>query len=316
MKPHSLRSEFPLDPTALEILRAVTGEAASAGIECMIVGATARDILLTHVFGIPARRATHDVDFAVAIENWDQFEQMKSRLAARKGFEPSSRMKQRLYYLGDEKEHGHPLDLVPFGAIAQNTNEIAWPPDMQVIMNVAGYQEVLTAAEQVELAPGFFAKVASLAGLAILKLIAWSDRGASNPKDAHDLYQLITQYADAGNHDRLYESEFTLLEQAGYDPEIAGACLLGKDTALLATGTTYQQLMTILEQDHKRLALEMTKAIPVAIDLCTACRRAQRFGSRRKVMGSREYGWHRRVSSQPADRCRRWWARTAPRPTA
>ncbi|MGN6388723.1 MAG: hypothetical protein ACTHL1_04365 [Burkholderiaceae bacterium] len=112
MKPHSLRPEFPLDPTALEILRAMTDEAASAGIECMIVGATARDILLTHVFGIPARRATHDVDFAVAIENWDQFEQMKSRLAARKGFEPSSRMKQRLYYLGDEKEHGHPLDLV------------------------------------------------------------------------------------------------------------------------------------------------------------------------------------------------------------
>lgn len=232
----------------------------------MIVGATARDILLTHVFGIPPRRATYDVDFAVAVENWAQFEQLKSRLAARKGFEPCERMKQRLYYRGQEKERGHPLDLVPFGGVAQNTNEIAWPPDMQVTMNMAGYQEVLNAAEQVELAPGCIAKVASLAGLAILKLIAWSDRGSTNPKDAHDLYQIMTKYADAGNVDRLYDAEFTLLETAGYDPETAGACLLGKDAALLASEPTYQQLMAILEQDYDRLALEMVKSIRHADD--------------------------------------------------
>jgi len=266
LNPHSLKSEFPLDPTALEILRAVTDEAASAGIECMIVGATARDILLTHVFGIPPRRATHDVDFAVAIESWDQFEQLKARLAARKGFEPSERMKQRLYYGGQEKEYGHPLDFVPFGGVAQNTNEIAWPPDMEITMNVAGYQEVLQAAELVELAPGLIAKVASLAGLAILKLIAWSDRGSSNPKDAHDLYQIMTKYADAGNTDRLYDAEFAMLEEAGYDPEIASACLLGKDTARLASEETYRQLMGILEQDHDRLALEMVRSIRHAED--------------------------------------------------
>ena len=33
----------------------------------MLVGATARDILLNHVFGMAARRATHDLDFAVAV---------------------------------------------------------------------------------------------------------------------------------------------------------------------------------------------------------------------------------------------------------
>lgn len=269
MKPHSLKSEFPLDTAAQEVLCAVTVEAASAGIECMIVGATARDILLTHVFGIPPRNATYDVDFAVAVENWDQFEQLKSRLFARKGFESCERMKQRLYYRDHEKDRGYPLDLVPFGGIARNTNEIAWPLDMQIIMNVAGYQEVLRAAEQVELAPGCIAKVASLAGLTILKLIAWLDRGSSNSKDAHDLYQIMTKYAEAGNADRLYDAEFTLLEAAGYDPEIAGACLLGKDTALLASETTYQQLMAILEQDYARLSLEMVKSIRYADDAQT-----------------------------------------------
>lgn len=265
MKPHSLKPEFPLNPTALEILRAVTDEAAASGIECMIVGATARDLLLTHVFGIPPRRATHDVDFAVAVENWDQFEQLKSRLAARRGFIVDERMKQRLYYRGGDDDR-YPLDLVPFGGIADDANEIAWPPDMQVTMNIAGYREVLQAAEQVQLMPGFIANVASLAGLAILKLIAWSDRGSSNPKDAHDLYQIMTRYADAGNSDRLYDAEFTMLEQAGYDPEIAGASLLGKDAAHLASEPTYRQLTAILEQDYDRLAMEMVKSIRHADD--------------------------------------------------
>jgi predicted nucleotidyltransferase len=266
LKPHSLKPELPLDPTALEILRAVTDEAAAVGIECMIVGATARDILLTHRFGIPRRTATYDIDFAVAVENWDQFEQLKARLSARKEFDTSGRMAQRMYYGGQDEEQGYPIDLVPFGGVAQNTSEIAWPPDMRVIMNVAGYQEVLTAAEPVELAPGFTAKVASLAGLSILKLIAWSDRGSSNPKDAHDLYQIMAKYADAGNLDRLYDGEFAMLESADYDPEIAGACLLGKDVALLASEATYRQLITILERDHDRLTLEMVKSIRHADD--------------------------------------------------
>lgn len=133
-------------------------------------------------------------------------------------------------------------------------------------MNVAGYREALMAAEQVELASGCIAKVASLTGLAILKLIAWSDRGSSNPKDAHDLYQIMTQYADAGNVDRLYDAEFTLLEAAEHEPEIAGACLLGKDTALLASETTYRQLIAILERDYDRLTLEMVKSIRHADD--------------------------------------------------
>jgi predicted nucleotidyltransferase len=128
---------------------------------------------------------------------------------------------------------------------------------------------VYGAAEQVEIAPDVTVRVASLAGLTVLKLIAWSDRGADNPKDAHDLYQIMTKYADAGNTDRLYDSEFPILEAAEHDPEIAGACLLGKDAARLASEITYQQLMTILEEDYDRLALEMVKSIKHAEDAQT-----------------------------------------------
>lgn len=255
-----------LDTILLTVLQAVAEEAASAGIDCMLVGATARDLLLTHVFGIPARRATHDVDFAVAVEDWDQFEDLKTRLLAREGFDTSERMKQRLYYGGEKKETGYPIDLVPFGGITQGTDEISWPPDMAVTMNVVGYGEVLAAAVSVEIAEGVNIRVASLPGLAILKLVAWSDRGASNPKDAQDLYHLMANYAQAGNFDRLYGDEFPMLEAADHDPDIAGACLLGKDVALLATESTRLALKKILAQSYDGLALEMVKSIRMMED--------------------------------------------------
>ena len=105
------------------------------------------------------------------------------------------------------------------------------------------------AAEQVELAPGLIVKVASLAGLAILKLIAWSDRDSATPKDTHDLYQLMTQYADGGNIDRLYEAEFATLEVAEYDPEIAGAII-----SICVTETAQNPFMNQLNSPTPKFA--------------------------------------------------------------
>lgn len=207
MTPRSIRSDQPVDPITIAILRAVAEEAQAEGIDYMLVGATARDILLTHVFGIATRRATYDVDFAVAVKDWHQFGAMRTRLMARGTFKAGGREQQRLYYKGENGDLDYHLDLVPFGGISRESNEIAWPPDMKIIMNVAGYDDALAAAELVTFTPGFDGKVISLAGLAILKLVAWSDRGKENPKDAQDLIQLMDSYAVAGNFDRVYEEE-------------------------------------------------------------------------------------------------------------
>lgn len=85
----------------------------------------------------------------------------------------------------------------------------------------------------------------SLAALAILKLFAWQDRKTSD-KDALDLYRVLSTYADAGNTDRLYESEISLLEQANYDLELAGAALVGLDSRQLSSPATMARLRTLL----------------------------------------------------------------------
>ncbi len=256
----NIRLDRPLDTTLLHVLRAVADEAKVAGIDYMLVGATARDILLTHVFDLPFGRATYDIDFAVAVASWEKFEQMKTGLISRPGFAPDNKSKQRLYYKADASHQSYPIDLVPFAGVAHE-GEVAWPPDMAVIMNVIGYDEVLAAAELVEFSAGLVGRVASLPGLAVLKLSAWADRGRGNPKDAHDLLQLMRNYGAAGNNARLYDEEFPLLEAADHDPERAGACLLGKDVARLVGDDTLRRLVQLIDGDRAALVRAMVAAI-------------------------------------------------------
>lgn len=257
MIPRSIKPAFPVDAITIEILRAVAASALAAGIDYMLVGAAGRDILLKHVFGLAPERATRDMDFAVAVKDWQQFDALRSRLLVT-GLFNAGRAPQCLHYQGERGDLDIPVDLVPFGGVAQG-NEIAWPPDMQVVMNVAGYTDAMAAAEVVEFAPDCTGKVVSLPGLAVLKLVAWSERGNENAKDAIDLFHLMRHYADAGNIDRIYD-EPGLIEAVDYDPVQAGIALLGKDMVRLASGETIELLRQIIDRDFDRLALAMIKS--------------------------------------------------------
>lgn len=52
METCTILADRPLDPITIEILHAVAVAAKAEGIDHMLVGATARDVLLTHVFGM------------------------------------------------------------------------------------------------------------------------------------------------------------------------------------------------------------------------------------------------------------------------
>ena len=115
-------------------------------------------------------------------------------------------------------------------------------------MTVAGFEDALAASVQVVVSTTFSVPVVSLAALSILKLFAWQDRKTSD-KDALDLYRVISTYADAGNIDRLYDSEIALLEQVNYDLELAGAALVGRDGRQLSGPATLEKLRTLLTTD-------------------------------------------------------------------
>lgn len=61
---YSVRSDRPLDPVTRAILRHVHDACAALGVDYVLIGASARDIMLTHVFGTTIRRAMCDADVA------------------------------------------------------------------------------------------------------------------------------------------------------------------------------------------------------------------------------------------------------------
>jgi predicted nucleotidyltransferase len=249
---HKVAAERPLDATTLEILRYLDGSFSRQDIGYFLLGATARDILMYHVFGIPTGRATRDVDFAIALETWTQFDQIKNLLLATGKFTPSADAVHRLHYVVDEGGQGYPVDLIPFGRIEDDASQIAWPPDQAILMNVTGYAEAMQIASVIEVDAGLAIKVVSLPGLAALKLLAWVDRGKRDPKDAQDLFFLLKNYTGAGNEARLYEHAMSLLEHCGFDPDLAGAALLGIDCRRAMAADTIRQIRTVLDDLSKR----------------------------------------------------------------
>lgn len=244
-----IRPDKPLEATQLEIMRHVDQVARSLNLRYFVAGALARVILLEHVHGQRPGPATRDVDFGVTVKDWPTFQSLKHGLIETGAFETVPGAVQRLFYV--RNIHRPWIDLVPFGGIEQDGRMIAWPPDRAMVMNVAGFSEAAEAAVEVEVLPGLTVAVASLPSLAVLKLITWLDRWPKNRgKDAQDFFHILSRYAEAGNMDRLYDSEQELMARADFDPDLAGAGLLGREAAALCLPET-AALITQLFSDTK-----------------------------------------------------------------
>lgn len=263
-RPLALKPDRPIDPLTLEVINAIHQAATKLKLPVFIVGAVARIILLEHIHGLSAGRATTDVDFAFALDHWAQFDAIKALLLENPGFTASEHIAHRVYYRPPGLEPSYKVDLIPFGGIEASANTITWPPDMAIMMNVAGFCDAFSAAVNVQVSPGTAIAVASLPGIAILKLFAWADRRHDNAKDALDLNTLLRSYHDAGNHDRIYEDERALaaLEAVDYDPELAGAWLMGNDVAAMASTATLTDLEPLLQGELRdRLVEDMSRAM-------------------------------------------------------
>ena len=263
-RPLTPKPDRPVEPLILMVIGEVHQAAKELGVPVFMVGAVARIILLENIHGLKAGRATTDVDFAFALDDWDQFTRIKKLLLANPRFDESKDVSHRLYFRLPERKHPYKVDLIPFGGIEASPNMIAWPPDMAVMMNVAGFGDALAAAVNVEISPGMEVAVASLPGITILKVFAWADRGRENPKDAIDLVALLRNYNEAGNADRIFEDADAraALEAVEYDPELAGAWLLGSDVATMATGSTVAGLEDLLNGTTRdRLVEDMSRAM-------------------------------------------------------
>ena len=80
-------------------------------------------------------------------------------------------------------------------------------------MSMIGFREAYEYSITVRLSttPELDIKLPTLPGLALMKIVSWREKYPERPKDAEDLLLIMKKYEDAGNRDRLYDTEQDLL---------------------------------------------------------------------------------------------------------
>lgn len=85
----------------VETYRSVHACAEALGIPYLIVGASARDLVMHHAFGAAIKRATSDIDFAIQVADWDAVEALRQTLA-------QTVLKQQLSITGSDQTAAFP----------------------------------------------------------------------------------------------------------------------------------------------------------------------------------------------------------------
>ena len=245
MKENLLDLSGKIDGFTVEFLDTIADVAESFKVPFFVVGAMARDILLTEGYGIETGRATQDIDLGVQVSDWDGYERLTEEFIATGEFRRDKKQVQRLLY-----REMLPIDIIPFGAIAAPDNRLSWPPEHDTTMSTLGFGAAYQTSISVRIRakPALHIKFVSLPGLALLKIISWNDNHLRRGRDAHDLLLLMRTYLDAGNQERLFNEERDLVGE-DFDYVRAGSRLLGRDIAVILSRDIKETLVKILDEE-------------------------------------------------------------------
>jgi predicted nucleotidyltransferase len=229
-----------LSPPEKSALRDMCSIAKRLDIPLMLVGAGARILVFDSRYNAQGRSTT-DWDWGIKVKSWKEFEALVEVMV--QGTSPLFRGTQTLHRF-EHIETQTPLDLVPFGSLAEPNQAIEWPNERS--MNVLGYEEALVQAEEVAIEENWTIKVASVPSLVVLKLIAWKDRGSK--KDLDDVILMLQNYFE----DDMYERLKKPLISGAIDVEYMGAFDLGQDIRKRFSGKVTTTVERILDEILER----------------------------------------------------------------
>jgi predicted nucleotidyltransferase len=231
-------------PLLKPILEELSSFLSHIEIKFYVIGAVARDIIM-QAHGEKPGRATQDLVIAIAISNWKDYKTIENGILKIKGFTKDIKQAQRFIY-----KENYLLDIIPFGKIMKEDDRIFWPPDESFAMSVLGFSEVDKATQQVIIDEHLTIDVASLAGIFILKIVAWLSRHPEGNKDADDMGFIIMNYLSV-NEDRVLKVYNDLYDDEDFNINTSGAKLLGRDMAeiLSKNKNTKNKIREILQEE-------------------------------------------------------------------
>jgi predicted nucleotidyltransferase len=214
-------------------------------VRWFVIGAYARILLYEQNLQLPQGRLTQDIDFAVMVESWDDYERLRSSICRERHFRPDSKQKQRILYM--DRDY---FDIVPYGAIESESGILRWPPDGGTVMRVDGFREAHDRACIVMVNGSLAVPVVRPSCYVMLKLFAWDDRGRGvRGKDAEDLGLMFRYCHYAYAAEELFDEHLDAMETVGYDIELAGPLLLGQELTSILLPTTRLLLTALLDRE-------------------------------------------------------------------
>ena len=235
------------DAEWLPALRIIIEVSSRLGQPIMVIGASARDILL-RINQLSPIRATRDLDLAIEIASWDGFAAMHESLIA-SGYFVADDAAHRLTY-----STGLPVDLIPYGGVTDAQTNISWPPDHEISMSVLGVKDAFDASFEIPLGDepdALRLNVVSPAGLVLLKIFAWEERKSVTRKDAEDIYHLVDCYISLGNRSALEQYHVDLFDEI----ETANARLLARDLFEICSDNTLSVLDALLSRETEKASM-------------------------------------------------------------
>lgn len=243
---YSIKKDALKNELLAETLRALSECYAALEEEMYVVGATARDIAIRLLDVSETPQLTLDLDVAVALDDWSQYERL-TQLLLRNHFVKAPE-RQRFYYMGPQERNHYEVDIVPFGDV-EHDGMIAWPPEGSPVMSMRCFSEVMSHADRVSVGDEFSFRIASLSGQFLLKLDTWSDRHFNTRKDASDMVFILKNVYVAYALTRDGLPQEVDVEAMTFDVAVAGAEWIAADLRTILSHRNRQYYAAMLQEE-------------------------------------------------------------------
>jgi predicted nucleotidyltransferase len=223
------------------------------GIDFYLIGAQSRDVWTNHLSLV--KRTTRDIDFAVMINDRSQWNELVAYLIDRENFTLDPGQPYRFFL------EGRMLDLIPFGGVEKNGEVLLENPP--TIVSVYGCREV---TEEAVVISGKY-NVITLAGLCIMKLIAFNENPGHRSKDFEDFTLVMKNYGEIAGEE-LFSGLYGDLIQEDFDFPIAGARMLGRTMQIILNKnrSLKDRIIHILEEKLRQFSKQEIDQLYVVND--------------------------------------------------
>ena len=135
----------------------------------IVVGAFARDLLLEQLFQAPGGPATRDVDIAIYLESWTEFDSIIKDLLSEHGMR-RGRAAHEFY-----SRQGIKSDILPYGKIEKN-RQVSFVEHPDKALNMLGFSELRSFGIVAVVNEDLSFIIPPPEGIILIKAFAWNDR--------------------------------------------------------------------------------------------------------------------------------------------